>query len=87
MKSRYPFDPYDWATITPLYAALSETPLSGDDFMNWLDAWNTLDIAVHDAWTWLKRPAYYDTRDRLPSVRIRRLPSICSRPISGSEIP
>ncbi len=64
MKSPYSFDPYHWATITPLYAALSETPLSGNDFMNWLDAWNTLDIAVHDAWTWLKRPAYFDTRDQ-----------------------
>ena len=64
MKSRYPFDPYDWATITPLYAALTEAPLSSDDFMDWLAAWNRLDISVHDAWTWLKRPAYYDTRDQ-----------------------
>ena len=63
MKQHFPFDPYDWAAITPLYAALIEAPLSGDGFMDWLHAWNRLDISVHDAWTWLKRPAYYDTRD------------------------
>ncbi|HYN89724.1 MAG TPA: hypothetical protein VER55_14415 [Ardenticatenaceae bacterium] len=63
MRSSYPFDPDDWATITPLYVALSEALLSHVGFMEWLTRWNELDIAVYDAWTHLKRRAYYDTSD------------------------
>jgi oligoendopeptidase F len=63
MISSYPFNPNDWKTITPLFNALSETPLSKDTFLDWLEQWNTLDIAVYDAWTTLKRPAYFNKTD------------------------
>jgi oligoendopeptidase F len=59
----YPFDPDDWATITPLFAALIDAPVTEGDFMTWLDAWNSLDIDVNDAWTTLKRRSYSDTTD------------------------
>ena len=64
MKSTtYAFNPYDWTTITPLFDALSDRPLSADGFMDWLAQWNDLDIDVWDAYTQLKRPAYVDTSD------------------------
>ncbi|MCE7984785.1 MAG: hypothetical protein DYG89_26735 [Caldilinea sp. CFX5] len=63
MKATYPFDPYDWATITPLLQALIDAPVADGEFMRWLEQWNQLDIAIWDAYTMLKRPAYYDTRD------------------------
>ena len=63
MKSTYPFDPYDWTTITPLLDALSDMPVSDDGFMDWLAQWNELDIDVWDAYTQLKRHAYVDTSD------------------------
>lgn len=64
MQPTYPFDPYDWRTITPLFQALIAAPVVDGGFMSWLDHWNQLDIAVWDAYTMLKRPAYYDTRDQ-----------------------
>lgn len=64
MQPTYPFDPYDWTTITPLFQALIAAPVADGGFMSWLDQWNQLDIAVWDAYTLLKRPAYYDTRDQ-----------------------
>jgi hypothetical protein len=64
MKSIHPFDPYDWKTITPLFQALNEAPAPEGGFMAWLEQWNELDIAVWDAYTALKRPTYYDTRDQ-----------------------
>lgn len=63
MKSTYAFDPTEWATITPLFHALATVPIPPAGFMDWLDQWNQLDIAVWDAYTALKRPAYYDTTD------------------------
>ena len=63
MPEQYSFDPHNWATITPSFEALVNAPPSSDGFLEWLSAWNRLEIAVHDAWTQLKRPAYYDTRD------------------------
>lgn len=63
MKSTYPFNPYDWATITPLFAALNETPVSQSDFGDWLTQWNKLNILVEDAWTELKRRSYTNTAD------------------------
>lgn len=65
MKSTYAFDPYDWATITPLFEALIEAPIPDGGFMDWLAQWNQLDIAVWDAYTVLKRPAYYDTSNHV----------------------
>ncbi|MEZ4737113.1 MAG: M3 family metallopeptidase [Caldilineaceae bacterium] len=64
MPSTYPFDPYDWTTITPLLQALIDAPVADGGFMPWLAQWNQLDIAIWDAYTVLKRPAYYDTRDQ-----------------------
>jgi oligoendopeptidase F len=64
MASAYPFEPLDWKTLTPLYTALIEAPVAPGQFMTWLEQWNQLDIAVWDAYTALKRPAYYDTRDQ-----------------------
>jgi len=64
MPPPYPFDPQDWKTIIPLFQALAATPLAADDFMAWLARWNELDVAVWDAYTQLKRPAYVDTRDQ-----------------------
>lgn len=64
MESTYPFNPYDWTTITPLFEALINDPLSGGGFLDWLVQWNQLDVAIWDAYTQLKRPAYYDTSDR-----------------------
>jgi oligoendopeptidase F len=63
VTSTYPFNPNDWNTITPLFNALLETSLSEKTFFDWLDQWNTLDITVYDAWTTLKRPAYFDKTD------------------------
>ena len=63
IKSTYPFDPYDWTSITPLFTALSEANVSQDGFLDWLNQWNTLDIAVWDAYTQLKYDAYSDTRN------------------------
>lgn len=63
MNSTYPFNPLDWNTITPLYTALIDAPVAPGGFMSWLEQWNQLDIAVWDAYTALKRPAYYETRD------------------------
>lgn len=65
MISTYPFDPNDWKTITPLFQALSEIPLSQETFLDWIGQWNRLDIAVYDAWTTLKRPAYFSKDDIL----------------------
>ncbi len=65
MKSTYLFDPYDWSTITPLFQALIAVPIAGGGFMAWLEQWNQLDIAVWDAYTVLKRAAYYDTTDQV----------------------
>ncbi|MBX3014950.1 MAG: hypothetical protein KF832_25740 [Caldilineaceae bacterium] len=64
MQPIYPFDPYDWSTITPLFQALGDAPITDGEFLHWLAQWNQLDIAVWDAYTQLKRPAYYDTRDQ-----------------------
>jgi hypothetical protein len=64
MGSPYPFNPLDWNTIIPLYTALIDAPVAPGGFMSWLEQWNQLDIAIWDAHTTLKRPAYYDTRDR-----------------------
>lgn len=61
MESNYPFDPYDWTTIQPLFRQLIDLPLPAGGFMAWLDAWNALDIAVNDAWTELKRRSYSAT--------------------------
>ncbi|HMN31365.1 MAG TPA: hypothetical protein PKE45_24655, partial [Caldilineaceae bacterium] len=63
MERSYPFNPVDWQTITPLFTALIDAPVAAGGFMAWLEQWNQLDIAVWDAYTALKRPAYYDTRD------------------------
>ena len=63
MQSTDPFDPSDWTTITPLFEALIAAPVADGGFMDWLAQWNQLDIAVWDAYTVLKRRAYYDTRD------------------------
>ena len=63
MEPTYPFDPHDWTTITPLFVALSQAPVAPDGFTDWLAHWNQLDIAVYDAWTQLKRRAYYATTD------------------------
>ncbi len=63
MNSPYPFDPTDWTTITPLFEALIAAPIPPDGLMDWLEQWNQLDIAVWDAYTTLKRPAYYDMGD------------------------
>lgn len=63
MKTTYSFNPYDWTTITPLLQALIDAPVADGDFMTWLAQWNQLDIAIWDAYTVLKRPAYYDTSD------------------------
>ena len=63
MPSTYPFDPSDWTTITPLFEALIAAPVAEGGFIDWLAQWNQLDIAVWDAYTVLKRRAYYDTRD------------------------
>jgi len=63
MQSTDPFDPSDWTTITPLFEALIAAPIADGGFMDWLAQWNQLDIAVWDAYTVLKRRAYYDTRD------------------------
>lgn len=56
-----PFDPLDWATITPLLDDLIDVPVSDDNFMKWLHQWNQLDIDIWDAYTCLKHPAYVDT--------------------------
>ena len=64
MNQTYPFDPADWATITPLFEALIATPIPADGFMDWLAQWNQLDIAVWDGYTVLKRAAYYDISDQ-----------------------
>lgn len=61
MQSTYPFNPYNWTTITPLFDTLIEAPVPDGGFMTWLEQWNQLDIAIWDAYTVLKRPAYYDT--------------------------
>lgn len=63
MKSTYPFDPYNWSTITPLFEALNEIPVSENGFSDWLAEWNALDIAVYDAWTALKCRSYSNTTD------------------------
>jgi oligoendopeptidase F len=64
MTSDYPFDPYDWTTITPLFVALQEAPVTRENFGEWLEKWNRLEIDVYDAvTTLLKRPAYYDTNN------------------------
>src|SRR5688572_1039836 len=63
MESAYSFDPYDWATITPLFEALNNAPISEGGFADWLTRWNALDIAVYDAWTTLKRRSYANTVD------------------------
>ncbi len=57
------FNPHDWRTITPLFQALIDAPVAPGGFPDWLVAWNRLDIAVWDAYTTLKRRAYYDTTD------------------------
>ena len=59
----YPFNPYDWATITPLLDGLCDRPVSNAGFMDWLAEWNQLDINLWDAYTQLKHPAYVDTRN------------------------
>ena len=59
----YPFDPSDWTTITSLFKALEEMSIPPGGFMVWLQNWNQLDIAIWDAYTFLKRRAYTDTRD------------------------
>lgn len=64
MQPSYPFDPHDWQTIIPLFQDLVATPVAADGFMAWLAQWNDLDIAIWDAYTVLKRPAYVDTRDQ-----------------------
>lgn len=64
MQPSYPFDPHDWKTITPLFQALAAAPVAADSFMAWLAQWNQLDIAIWDAYTQLKRPAYVDTSDQ-----------------------
>ena len=61
MKFTYPFEPYDWTTITPLLDALLDMPVSDGGFLDWLDQWNELDIDLWDAYTQLKHPAYVDT--------------------------
>lgn len=53
-ESSYPFDPHDWATITPLFIELSRAEIRPGEFMTWLEQWNQLDIAVWDAYTVLK---------------------------------
>lgn len=63
MELNYPFDPYDWSTITPLFEALNLAPVSQSNFADWLEEWNQLDIAVYDAWTELKRRSYSNTTD------------------------
>ena len=63
-NSDYPFNPNDWTTITPLFQVLIDLPVVKGGFTDWLQAWNQLDIAVWDAYTMLKRPAYYDTSDQ-----------------------
>ena len=63
MEHIYPFDLDNWSTITPLFAALSDMPVSSGGFAHWLAQWNTLDIAVYDAWTTLKRRTYSATAD------------------------
>lgn len=64
MATNYPFNPYNWNTITPLFQSLIDRPIADGGFMPWLAQWNQLDIAVWDAYTVLKRPAYYDTSDQ-----------------------
>jgi len=63
MEAAYSFDPYDWATITPLFETLDTAPISEGGFADWLTQWNDLDIAVYDAWTTLKRRSYANTVD------------------------
>ena len=60
MDQSYPFDPTDWSTIIPLYETLRDAPVADGEFMAWLEDWNQLDIAIWDAYTQLKRPAYVD---------------------------
>lgn len=60
----YPFNPTDWTTVTPLFEALRDAPVSNGAFVQWLEQWNQLDIDVWDAYTYLKRPAYSDTSDQ-----------------------
>lgn len=66
MEQAYPFNPYDWTTITPLFTAIIETPVSTGGFAGWLAQWNDLDIAVNDAWTYVKRLSYTDTANLEP---------------------
>ena len=63
METPYPFDPYDWATITPLFHALMDASVEEGGFATWFDQWNQLDLAVNDAWTELKRRSYSATTD------------------------
>jgi len=64
VDAMYPFDPYDWRTITPLFEALNDVSVSPHGFANWLTQWNALDIAVYDAWVQIKRRSYAQTTDR-----------------------
>jgi oligoendopeptidase F len=64
MASPYPFNPLDWNTVIPGFTALLDAPVAAGEFATWLEQWNQLDIAVWDAYTALKRPAYFDTRDQ-----------------------
>ena len=61
MERSYPFDPYDWKTIIPLFTALADAPLAHAGFAEWFQQWNALDIAVNDAWTYLKQRSYSDS--------------------------
>jgi hypothetical protein len=36
VEPTYPFDPHDWATITPLFVALSKAPVARQGFAGWL---------------------------------------------------
>jgi len=72
MNSSYPFDPLDWNTITPLFMVLAEAAILDDGFMVWLEQWNQLDIAIWDAYTVLKRAAYYDTSDQAAAAAYAR---------------
>ena len=60
MNTTLPFDPTDWTTIIPLFERLQEMSISNDNFDDWLEEWNQLDVAVWDAYTQLKHPAYVD---------------------------
>lgn len=73
MPSTYPFDSSDWTTITPLFEALIAAPVADGGFMDWLEQWNRLDIAVWDAYTVLKRRAYSGTAISPPSRFMRRM--------------